>query len=166
MADIALLFHRYMSLESRRKSSSLSVVELEEWSELKEILNTHFQPGVSKEHAAQRDSIRVPTHLNVSFESYGEIREVLMTNLSRGGIFVASDRPLPIGTKVRVKIRVEESGNVINVPGEVVSQNIGADLVTEERGMGLRFVGLNPSQKKVVDALYQKALQGAFELGD
>ncbi len=52
------------------------------------------------------------------------------------------------------------------LPGEVVSQNIGADLITEERGMGLRFVGLNASQKKVVDALYQKALQGAFELGD
>ncbi len=166
MADIALLFRRYMRLESRRKSSSLSVVELEEWSELKEILNTHFQPGVSKEHAAQRDSVRVPTRLNVSFESYGEIREVLMTNLSRGGIFVASDRPLPIGTKVQVKIRIEESGNVINVSGEVVSQNIGADLVTEERGMGLRFVGLNASQKKVVDTLYHQALHGALELDD
>ena len=155
-----------MRLERKRKSNDLSVKELEEWSELKEILGTHFQPGLAKEHAAQRASMRVPICFNVSFESYGEIREVLMTNLSRGGLFVASERPLPIGTQVQVKIRIEESGNVINVSGEVVSQNIGADLVTEERGMGVRFVGLTASQKKVVDALYQKALQGALELGD
>ncbi|NIM74258.1 MAG: hypothetical protein GTO47_14570, partial [Gammaproteobacteria bacterium] len=98
--------------------------ELARWSQLKRELARRFEPGVDKEHADQRDSVRVPLELKVSFESYGEVRECLMTNMSLGGVFIATKSPLPIGTPFLVKLRIEESGELIELPGEVVTQDV------------------------------------------
>ncbi len=45
--------------------------------------------SVQDTHADRRGSVRVPVKLRVGFATYGELRESLMTNLSRGGLFVS-----------------------------------------------------------------------------
>jgi len=164
MANMPGLFREYMALDKRRGSpEGLSVAELLRWTELKGMLGRHFQPGAKKEGGAdKRVSVRVPVNLRMGFESYGSIRDSLMTNLSRGGLFIATDQPLPMGSVVNLRLRIEESHHEIQVEAEVVALNSGPDLKTEERGMGVKFVRMTPEQAKGVDELYERSVQRAL----
>jgi uncharacterized protein (TIGR02266 family) len=165
MPDMPTLFRVYMELERRRKSEGLSPHELSHWSKLKRQLSRQFQPGVDAAHSDKRESVRVPLALKVNFESYGEIRECLMTNMSLGGVFIATTSPLPIGTPFRVRLRIAETGEDLELSGEVASLDVSADLSHEQRGMGIRFVNLSDDQRKQVSDLYEHALKRAI-LGD
>ena len=118
MSDMPGLLRAYMALEQQRKSGGLSPAELARWSQLKGALNRHFQPEVEEQHAKSRASVRVPLALNVCFESRGKVRECLMRNLSTGGIFIATESPLPIGTPFNVRIRVEKPQRKSNSPAK------------------------------------------------
>ena len=163
MSDMPGLLRAYLALDRRRKTDGLSPSDIALWSRFKNALNCHFQPDVDEQHGQNRESVRVPLALNVSFESRGEVRECLMTNLSTGGIFIATQSPLPIGTPFQVRIRVEQTGEEIELPGEVSSVGVSADLTEEERGMGIRFVNLNKAQRERVTELYEYAIKKAIE---
>ena len=163
MSDMPGLLRAYMALDKQRKAGGLSPADMARWAQLKNSLNHHFQPKVNEQHAKSRASVRVPLALNVCFESRGEVRKCLMTNLSAGGIFVATESPLPIGTPFNLRIRVEKTGEEIELPGEVVSVGVSANLAEEERGMGIRFTNLDEAQQKQVAKLYEHAMKQAIE---
>jgi len=62
-----------------------------------------------------------------------------------------------------VRLRIEESGEYLELRGEVASQDVSADLSREQRGMGIRFVNLNDEQRKQVSDLYEHAMKKAIE---
>jgi len=162
--NLPALFREYMLLEGRKTATEgMTVADYQRWTQVKRVLNQHFQPGVQESHADRRESVRVPLRLRMGFQSYGEIRETLMTNLSRGGIFIATQSPLPLGSILRVRIRIEESGQEIDLAGEVASHNAGPGLLSEELGMGVKFCKMMPEQEKAVDDLYERSLRRAIE---
>ena len=163
MSDMPGLLRAYMALDKRRKAGGLSPADMARWSQLKSALNRHFQPDVEEQHAQGRASVRVPLALNVTFESHGEVRKCLMKDLSAGGLFVATESPLPIGTPFNVRIRVERTGEEIELPGKVVSVGVSADLAKEEHGMGIRFVNLSEAQREQVTELSEQAMKKAIE---
>lgn len=165
--NMPAVFREYMNLERLRSSSEgISVAEYQRWMSLKRILNRHFQPDLLDHHNDRRDSVRVPARLRVGFETYGEIRDSLMTNLSRRGVFIATTDPLPLGSKMQVWIRIEESGQEVEVEGEVASNNSGPGLLSDELGMGIKFVHMTEEQEKAVDNLYERSLRRAIEAID
>ena len=162
--NMPAVLREYMRLELRRTSpEGISVKEYQRWLVLKRHLSKHFQPDLSDKHEDRRDSVRVPARLRLGFQSYGEVRECLMTYLSRGGIFIATQEPLPLGTKLQIRIYVEESGLVIDVPAEIASHNSGPGLLSEELGMGVKFINLSEEQDKAVRTLYERSLRKAIE---
>jgi uncharacterized protein (TIGR02266 family) len=160
--DVGGLFRAYMALERKRRSEVLGPAELRQWMQLKRQLNTHLQPGLEPGRADRRESVRLPTRVQVSFESYGEVQQCWMTRLSRGGLFIACDDPLPIGEKVELRIRINPD-EVLDAPGEVVSLNLGPDAARLKRGMGVRFTGLSPEKQREIDELYHRTLEDAAE---
>ena len=105
-------------------------------------------------------SVRVPVRLKMQFQTAGELRRCLLTNLSRGGVFVSTAAPPPIGTILRLRIEVAESDLQIEVDGEVVSTNVGNNFDTQHVGMGVRFVEPSPEAQRALDRLYEHALDG------
>jgi uncharacterized protein (TIGR02266 family) len=162
MPDMPGLLRAFLALDKRRKAGGLSPAEMGRWSQLKGALNRHFQPDVKEEHAQSRNSVRIPLALNVCFESRGEVRECLMKNLSAGGIFVATESPLPLGTPFNVRIRIDETGEEVELPGEVVSLGASADLAEEKHGMGIRFVNLNEAQREQIAEFSEQAMKKAI----
>jgi uncharacterized protein (TIGR02266 family) len=132
------------------------------WSQLKNALSSHFEPGIGEQHAQSRESVRVPLDLDVNFESRGEIRKCMMNNLSAGGIFVATESPLPLGTPFNVRIQIERTGEEIELPGEVVTVGASANLAEEKHGMGIRFVHLDEAQLELVAELSEQAMKKAI----
>ena len=163
MSDMPGLLRAYLALDKRRKAGGLSPTDMARWSQLKSALSRHFDPGVEEQHAQSRKSVRVPLDLNVNFESRGEVRKCLMKNLSAGGIFVATDSPLPLGTPFNVRIRIERTGEEIELPGEVVTVGASANLAEEKHGMGIRFVHLDEAQLEQVAELSEQAMRKAIQ---
>ena len=62
-----------------------------------------------------------------------------VANLHELGVFVRTERPLPIGTRVRVGF----SSDALLLPGEVVWINPVRNGDNPNPGMGVRFVGLD-----------------------
>ena len=164
MANLPAAFREYKRLERLRDAQGLSLEELERWTQLKRMLTEHFRPGAG--HAADKQaSLRVPIRLRVDFASQGALRECRMTNISRGGVFIATDKPLPIGTELELRVHVGEKGQAVDLRGEVASINTGAGLTRAENGMGIRFAGLSDKGAAFVRDLYGRAMEEA-EVGD
>ncbi len=104
--EVGMLFLQYTRLERKRTHEGLTVAELERWSALKRRLNQRFSPGLEESQADRRESVRVPTNLHCSFESIGSFESAFITNLSSGGVFISTASPLPIGSKVELKIKI------------------------------------------------------------
>ena len=162
MSNMPGLLRAYLALDKRRKADGLSPTEMARWSQLKSALNRHFEPSVKEQHERSRESVRVPLDLNVNFESRGEVHKCLMKNLSAGGIFVATESPLPIGTPFNVRIRIEKTGGEVELPGEVVTVGVSANLAEEKHGMGIRFVNLTEAQSKQVAEFSEQAMKNAI----
>lgn len=151
-------FREYMSLE-RRRASGLSPAELERWTLLRERLHGVFglRDGPCKQE--QRATVRIPTAIDVRFENLADVGDALMTNLSRGGIFVRMERPPRIGTELALRIRVTDPLREIRLVGEVVSHHVGPRLDLGQRGMGLRFKVSNAAEQARVDELYAQQVE-------
>ncbi len=159
MQDIASCFREFARLDKKRARNGLSPQELQRWTALKRLLAKKFSPGLGEKSADQRASVRVPTQLAVQFGSVGELQQSLMTNLSRGGVYIVTDHLVEIGTSFELRLAIGERGRQLVIPVEVVSHNIGPRFEKGQRGMGLRFLDLEPGVKAEVDELYEKALK-------
>lgn len=151
-------FREYMGLE-RRRAEGLSPVELQRWWALRERLDAVFGTLDTKAHGDRRATPRVPVALAVRFENFAALGPLLMTNLSRGGIFVAMEEPLPIGTVLQLRIRVERPPREVVLAGEVVSLNVGPRLESGARGMGIRFRCETRDEQSAIDSLYEQQVE-------
>lgn len=161
MQDLASRFREYIQLERRRDGAGLSTAEYERWEQLKRFLSRRFNPEVSDEQADERRSVRIPTRLTATFRDEVELRSSLMTNLSRGGVFIMTDRPLEIGASLALRIDLADSGESLDVPVEVVSCNVGPGFDQSRRGMGLRFRPTSDEMQRKLDELYERQLKEA-----
>ena len=153
--DVAARFREYERLDRQRRESALSLQELQRWQALKRFLSIHFAPDRPDKVDEQRDSVRVPTRIKVSFAADRELARCLMTNLSRGGVFVQTEHPLELKTTFTLVIHVESPPRNIAVPVEVVSVGVGPGFSREKRGMGLRFLETPPEVDKQLRELYE-----------
>ena len=86
----------------------------------------------------RRQHSRLPVNLKVAYRSKGDLQKDLVTDLSPGGLFVLTSKPLPIGTDVDLEVSLEESDSPIHIRGKVIwlRQRHGPE------GMGIQFTGV------------------------
>jgi hypothetical protein len=98
--------------------------------------------------------------INHEFASVAELVSEYVTNISRSGVFIRSDNPLPVGTLVNLcfSVILEDLETVTGV-GKVVR-------VSEEpRGMGIVFVELDTVSAKIVESLFAQPIDERGESG-
>jgi uncharacterized protein (TIGR02266 family) len=89
----------------------------------------------------KRQHLRIPVTLAVSYRSRDALQKDLVTDLSPGGLFVRTARPLAIGTEVELEVQIagaDGAEDPIRVRGKVVWLR---DKQGPE-GMGIQFTGL------------------------
>ena len=153
--DIGARFREYVRLDKQRREGGLTPAELHRWQALERFLSIHFAPDRAEAAAEKRESVRVPTRVKVSFASDHELVRCLMTNVSRGGVFVQTDHPLELKSCFTLNIHVESPRRDISVPVEVVSVGIGPAFARNKQGMGLRFLEVSPEIEKQIRELYE-----------
>src|SRR5215467_14652895 len=86
--------------------------------------------------------------INKEFESFDAFIQEYVTNISRTGVFIKSQTPLPIGTSVNLRFTViMEDIETIEGVGEVVR------VERDPPGMGVVFRELSQYSKDLIDKL-------------
>src|SRR3954470_14758169 len=90
-----------------------------------------------------RAHVRAPIELKVDYKKLNSFFADYTKNISKGGTFIKTKKPLPIGTRFLFKLTIPHREDAFELLGEVVwSSGEG-----EEPGMGIRFIYTDDSQR-------------------
>jgi len=87
--------------------------------------------------------------LNAFFADYAR-------NISNGGTFIGTDKPLPIGTEFVFKLFIPSLDRPLELRGKVkwIAEPEGEG----EPGMGIRFLYENPRQREAMERIVEKLM--------
>lgn len=107
------------------------------------------KPGIEgREHA------RAPIELKVDYKKLNSFFADYTKNISKGGTFIKTKKPLPIGTRFLFKLSVPQRSAAFELLGEVVwSTNEG-----EEPGMGIKFVYSDDGQRNDFEGVVEQLM--------
>lgn len=92
-------------------------------------------------------------NINTEFGSIEEFIAEYVTDISRGGVFIRSKSPLPVGTRVNLKFSVIlDDFETIEGEGEVV--RLGDH--EGSQGMGVRFITLTERSREIIEELCRR----------
>lgn len=106
------------------------------------------------EGAERREHERFETSIAVDYASGETFLFAYLQNISEMGIFIRTDKPLNVGTELRLRFQTEANEEPMTLKGEVTWINpykAGGDNLNP--GMGVRFVDLTPEMREQVVAL-------------
>jgi len=90
----------------------------------------------------RRELLRIQAEIEVHFKSFDQFYREYTKNISKGGIFIKSDNPLPPQTVLEIKLFLPGVKDPIDSVGEVV-HTIDPELAKDrgwECGMGIHFI--------------------------
>lgn len=98
---------------------------------------------------------RYPTQLaaTVILTDWGLVDEFVGKNLSRGGMFLAMNPPVPVASRLRIQVETPEAGFVVT---GLVTHIVSAERAAREggfAGVGVRFDPLEPKAQAAVETL-------------
>jgi type IV pilus assembly protein PilZ len=112
----------------------------------------------------RRRENRAPIELKVEYKRLNTFFYDYTKNISKGGTFIKTDRPLDVGTMFVFKLRVPGADDPIELRGEVRWVVRGEEPAPPSApdghgaGMGIRFVYDVPEQRATFERLVQKMM--------
>jgi type IV pilus assembly protein PilZ len=90
----------------------------------------------------RRADLRRPIELKVEYKRLNTFFADYTKNISRGGTFIKTSRPLPVGTEFLFKLFVPGRGEPLTIHGEVqrIISPGATNAADPEAGMAIRFV--------------------------
>ena len=100
----------------------------------------------------RRKDPRAPIELRVEYKRLNSFFADYTKNISRGGTFIATERPLPIGTDFVFKLVVPTVEKPLTIRGKV-HWIVNPEDATEEQtpGMGIGFIYDSEAERKLIE---------------
>jgi len=109
----------------------------------------------------KREHIRAPIELKVEYKKMNTFFADYTKNISKGGTFIKTERPLPVGTEFLFRLVIPVIEAPVEIKGNVVwvneQDNISHPEV-EELGMGIRFVYETDEQRQGFEGMVEKMM--------
>jgi len=98
---------------------------------------------------------RAPIELRVDYKKLNSFFADYTKNISKGGTFIKTNKPLAIGTQFLFKLTIPRRDKPFELLGEVVwSKSEG-----EDPGMGIRFIYADDAQRTSFEAIVEKLME-------
>ncbi|WP_163785343.1 TIGR02266 family protein, partial [Myxococcus vastator] len=104
----------------------------------------------------RRSDDRIHADVKVTLQNAGIFTDHRIINLSSGGLFIATDKPLRLGTLVELTLRFDEPPRVLTLRSSVIWENSLED-GKNPRGYGLRLSHLRQEEKEFVQKYLARA---------
>jgi two-component system KDP operon response regulator KdpE len=120
-----------------------------------------YHPLVSVDD--KRGSPRVDADFTLRFETVDQFALAYGTEISTGGMFLATEQPLPPGRELRIRIILPETLVEVTMRARVVHSRPADDAAGLPAGMGVRFLDLDAATRARVESFVteQMEAQGA-----
>lgn len=105
-------------------------------------------------HPELRDAPRAPIELKVEYRKVNSFFADYTKNISKGGTFIKTQKPLPIGTQFLFKLAVPQREAPFELLGEVAWSRAEGD----EPGMGIRFVYSSEAQRAEFESMVERMM--------
>jgi type IV pilus assembly protein PilZ len=86
---------------------------------------------------------RAPIELKVEYKKMNTFFADYTKNISKGGTFIKTDRPLPVGTEFLFRLTLPKRDRPFELKGTVIWTNQPAEVQhpeVDQMGMGIRFI--------------------------
>src|SRR5215831_19042079 len=103
-----------------------------------------------------RRDMRTPVTLKIKFKSasLNQFIERYSVDVSRGGIFIRTKEPLPVGTQLKFEFQLQDASSLIAGEGTVVwIREHDPNRAGVAPGMGVRFDKLHQQSTQVLDRI-------------
>ncbi len=108
----------------------------------------------------RRQHQRVPAQVLIKYQNADQFFTDYVQNISRGGIFVPTQQPLPEETYLQVSFSLPDYDRLITTEGIVVhSIQPGFSDTDEPAGMGIQFHALSEENQQLIDSYVESMLQ-------
>lgn len=115
-----------------------------------------------RNHLFERERLRVPTEINAVLRHENRFYAVRVVNLSRGGVFLASQALPDLGSRLSLLIPDADGSaeNALELEGEVTWRTErGLPEAGLPRGMGVHFIDLTPEVQKELESRVLGAIE-------
>lgn len=154
------LLQQFKKLDAKLDSGNLTDAERKRYQELSEKLANLISP-TAKNKRPKRKSIRVDVNRQIKLQSGKELSRYYMKNISGGGLYVETNSPLKIGTKVQLEVVIDEEEKKLKLSGIVawVNPNRIGDMPA---GMGIQFENLSREDEIYIRKMVRLGLEQAI----
>ena len=122
-------------------------------------------PVVELDAQEKRSGERTPIELKVSYKRVNSFFADYTKNISRGGTFIGTERPLPMGTEFVFALDVPGLEGPLRIRGKVIWITEAVDATkANPAGMGIEFQYRDDRDRRDTEAVVERLL--ARELGD
>ena len=114
---------------------------------------------MSEQPPDRRIEMRAPIELKVEYKRLNSFFADYTRNISRGGTFIRTNKPLDIGTEFVFKLVVPNMDKPLALRGKV-QWTVATENATEEQpaGMGIGFVYGNESEREKIESLVESLM--------
>jgi type IV pilus assembly protein PilZ len=107
-------------------------------------------PGTEKPKSGRRAD-RLQHELLVAYRTVDGFITDWATNLSRGGLFINSRQPLPVGTTVRLILQLPDTPFPFDLRGRVARVHEFDNPTNQVPGMGIEFIDVTDELKDRIE---------------
>lgn len=114
-----------------------------------------------------RNNSRVPIELRVEYKKMNTFFSDYTKNISKGGTFIKTEKPLKVGTEFLFKLSIPALAEAIEIRGQVVWVNTEANQQradVPDRGMGIKFIYDDPDSRRKFEEMVEHLMKDS--LGD
>ncbi len=110
----------------------------------------------------QRRAARLHHEIPVAYRSVGSFLSDWATNISHGGLFINTRKPLPVGTAVKLLLQLPGAKFPCQLEGRVTRVTQYDNKANMVPGMGVEFTEMDETQRREIDAFVAR-LRTEFE---
>ncbi len=110
-----------------------------------------MRPPENKRRAARLDH-----EIPVAYRSVGSFLTDWATNISQGGVFINTRKPLPVGTSVKILIQLPGASFPYQLSGRVARVSEYDNRANMVPGMGIEFVEVDETKRRDIEAFVER----------
>ena len=104
----------------------------------------------------RRQAERLHHEIPVTYRSVGTFLSDWATDISQGGLFINTRKPLPVGTVVKLIVQLPGAAFPFDMTGRVTRVAGWESHARMAPGMGVEFTDLDASKRERIDAFVEK----------
>ena len=104
----------------------------------------------------KRRARRLQHELPVAYRTVGSFLTDWATDISQGGMFINTRKPLPVGTEVKILLQLPTVEAPLGLSGRVTRVSGHGGGAGDVSGMGIQFTDVDPSRREQLEQIVKR----------